>query len=259
MFRCVAVSLLSVVGAYAATCNVADPIVSLFVNGGPDLGSAFTVQREDVPGCVFSLSGTVSGPGFSVTFQEGTTVNPDPLIDFGLEFSSFDSGEAFSSFSISDAAVGDVTFSLSIFSAYSGGPFSSITHASTGLLIDVDGNQNSYASNLNFPFNIQTTYLNGVIFDQQNAGCTSSAPVAECNDPFFPPGNFLADAAANPIPNQGTMQVTLDFTLSVGDTYIVNGGTFIDAAEVPEPATLSLLGAGILALAGLARSRRKKA
>ena len=254
MFRYLTVFLVSTVGAYAGTCGVDVPVVSLFVNGGSDLGGAFTVQREDVTGCVYSLSGTVTGAGFTVTFQEGTIINTDPLIDFGLEFSSFDGGDFLS---FSDAAVGDVTFSLSILSPYTGGPFTNITNSSTGVIVDVDASGNSYAQNFNFPFNIQTTYLNGVIFDQQNAGCTTSERIAECNDPFIPPANFLADNA-NPIPNEGTMQVTIDFTLSAGDSYILNGGTFIDAAEVPEPGTITLFGAGILALTGLARLSRKK-
>ncbi|MBP1735734.1 MAG: hypothetical protein H6Q53_2021 [Deltaproteobacteria bacterium] len=73
--------------------------------------------------------------------------------------------------------------------------------------------------------------------------------VSEANDAFsYAPGPGQAGAENIPTLGFGILQVT-------GNVY--NGGSGVDDDDIPEPATVLLLGSGLLGLAGLRRKLKK--
>jgi len=182
-------------------------------------------------------------------------VAEDPAVDFGLEFSSFDDGGGANLQSLapgggSQNAVSDLFIQLTIHSNYSGGPFDNLNFFSGGLLLNTGGGT-AFVDNFGSP--IQQFFLDGNTTPEAagNFGCFTDQSACETGG-----SNLLAPGPLSIGQEGGTMDLLISFRLSGGDTFILNGGSTLES--VPEPATLTLIGVGLLSLAALARSRRRK-
>jgi len=266
MLRYIPAFFLLTAGVYATTCNPDQiPTVSLFVNGQEYTGTGIVVTPSRVS-CTHTISGTATdilqtGGAYSVTFNSGF-VAEDPLVDFGLEFSSFDDGggatlqalQTLPGSGLQTPAINlvtDLTIELIIRSNYSGGPFDFLNIFSFGELID-NGSDGA------FLFGNQLFFLDG---NQSPAAVLNfNCPEAGGCNGVPPPTEFPGPAlVAGPLSiggETGIMELRLNFALSAGDTFVVGGGTALEAT--PEPATLSLIGIGLLSLVAIARSRRQK-
>jgi hypothetical protein len=218
------------------------PTISFIVDG-TDISSNFTaIPGEGPNGTVFHITGSFSNPSFSVTLDAFT--QPDPVIDFGM---SFDSSA-------------DPSVSLTITSPYSGGPFSGFDSSSSGQITPgANTIGNSFVQG-NFNGFIQEFFINGVLVDSSNPGCNyTGAPGQTLPCPNVQPASFskLAQIGGFPIasvggfPDQGTIELAASFNISAGDHFVLSGSGIL----TPEPATGSLMFAGVLALAGIALRR----
>lgn len=186
-------------------------------------------------GCFFGGSfGTLASNGYVVTLTAST--QSDPVIDFGMNF---------------DGSSTDPVVTLTISTPYSGGPYKMLYTTGSGTITDTD--LNGSASALPTGDDIQTVKVNGntvSIPGTQNPGCSASGEPG-FSSPCGPPTAFLTDVASLANTSTGTLELDVSYQLSVGDSYNVSGS----ASLTPEPATGVLLGAGLVAIAALARRR----
>ncbi len=215
-------------GLYAGPVPVFS--ISLSVNADSISTQSFTIQ--ETPGGGESFSGTLDG--VTVT----GAVSPDPVIDFGM---SFGNGS-------------DPTVLFNIVTPYLGGPFNTLLTTSVGTLDSFSGNAS--VTPLAGQTFIQTVNLldnssNVVATQQQNTGCATTA----LGNVLCPASSFLQTSGA--FAATGGMQLEENFILSAGDTYSVDGRATLSSTSTPEPASASLLATGLLAIAALARRRRK--
>jgi hypothetical protein len=207
------------------------PTITLMVD--QTLYTNFNMQGNS-QGCTISGTfGSALTTGYTVTVTAFT--QPDPVIDFGMNFSSS----------------GDPVVTLMISTPYTGGPFTSIYSTGAGTLTDTDGNGSASALPQSGS-DIQLVKVNGSIITQPspvNPGCSFTGQAPFFSQACPPPTARLASGS---FPATGTLEVDAAFILSAGDSYNVTGST----SFTPEPATAFLLGAGLLAMAGLVRRSR---
>jgi hypothetical protein len=229
-----ALLFIAVSSLYADVC----PIISL------------TVNTDSISGCSFTLGQTQDGSagyGFSGSL-DGVTVTGDvytEMIDYSLDFSGANS-----------------TVKFSLITAYSGGPYSTLYSTSGGTFTsDGSATVSPFAGSF-----LQTVSAYGGVGPganlvdslHQNPGCTTAGTSTPC--PTYgqvsSPGNISFPAS------DGTLKLYDNFVLSGEGTYDASGsgGFSSDPAPqtvTPEPVTVPLLAAGILALAVLARRHAK--
>jgi hypothetical protein len=144
---------------------------------------------------------------------------------------------------------------LTITTPYSGGPYTTLYTTGSGTITDTD--LNGSASALPTGDDIQVVKVNGntvFIPGTQNPGCFASGTPG-FSQPCGPPTAFQTDVTSLANTSTGTLELDVAYQLSVGDSYNVSGS----ASLTPEPATGVLLGAGLLAIAALARRGRQTA
>lgn len=147
-------------------------------------------------------------------------------------------------FGVSNFTGAPLNFMFLFSTVYVGGPYDSLTASVSSSATD-GGQTPNGAVNIN-PFTAEsivdgTTYL------------TLTTPCALVGTPGFSSG-CPSDADATNLISlaTGALSVKLNFTVSARDLVSINGRTDL-TREVAEPATLALLGAGLLGLAAIRR------
>jgi len=193
-------------------------------------------------GNVCSMSGTFGSfltTGYVVTVTAST--RSDPVIDFGMNFSHSGS---------------DPSVTLKITSPYSesGGLTPTIFTSASGILTDSSLNGTSFALPQSGN-DIETVKINGnvlVTASPLNPGCGPSGTpgIKPCGPP-----TSMQTVTNLETTGSGTFEMDTAFVLSANASYNVTGSVTF----APEPATGVLLGAGLVAIAALARRRYQTA
>jgi hypothetical protein len=234
MIRFFAVFLALAAAVYGngnGACNCAPNIVVL-VNGN-NYSSDFTIT-SDLPDQTYAISGSITNQSpnsenvqdpeqFALSLNVNTS--SDPEVDFGL-----------------DASSGDPTVDIFITQDYLGS-FPILNTDTSGLIFDHAGGLATVTGN---PTYIQTTSIDFVPVNQVNIGCTvTSTPVGGTP---CPPDTQASQAVGGQGPNINILELDIQFTLTPGDEYRLNGSSTLSSA--PEPATVLPLTAIFLAMGG---------
>jgi hypothetical protein len=221
----------SLYGAQVTGCSA-----SLTVDG--TTYTTFGIEASST-GC--AINGTFSNPSAGYTVTVTASTQSDPVIDFGMNFA--------------DGST-DPVVTLTISTPYTGGPFSTITTSGSGTLADSDFSGSASALPQSGG-DIELVKVNGTTVSTvspQNPGCSFSGTPG-----FTQPacGSATSQQTDGSFPTTGTLELDVAFILSAGDSYNFTGSASFNST--PEPATGVLLGAGLAAIATLARRRRQTA
>src|SRR5690242_15247967 len=172
MSRLLAVLVLMASSVYGAGVCLCPPSIIAIINGTNYSNSFLVTALPDNAG--YSITGGVQNDIFSFSLNVAT--QPDPDIDFGMSIA------------------GDPDVSIVITQTFLGGPFPNFTGTSSGVI--TDANLDGIASLTGIPGTssfIVTTFVNGVLTDQQDTGCnltgtpgfTSPCPVSAASQAFL--------------------------------------------------------------------------
>jgi hypothetical protein len=213
------------------------PDISLMM-GGTDLSGLLDVSSED-------------GKLYDISWSNGkaslfATTNPDPFVDYGFSVKNL------------TASALDVHFIIN--SPYVGGPYNLLRSSHTGSVTDssngVVGTDAQVIIGAPDMF-VHTPVVDGTKLLGTNPGCIA---------PTGPGGSdFCGTAGLQVIPIlsnvAGIFGVDVHFTVSPGDIYTLNGRVELLQEQggpvIPEPASMALLGSGLLTLAFVRYRRRK--
>jgi hypothetical protein len=229
---------------------VVPTLCAVHLYGGPVTGCTASLTVDGTTYTSFGIESSPTGCSINGTFGSllttGYTVTvtastqSDPVIDFGMNFSGST----------------DPVVTLMISTPYTGGPFSTITTAGSGILTDSDFSGSASALPQSGG-DIELVKVNGVTVSTVsplNPGCSVSGTPGFTQPACGPATSQQTDGS---FPGTGTLELDAAFILSAGDSYNLTGSTSFNST--PEPATGVLLGAGLVAIAALARRRLQTA
>lgn len=219
------------------------PSAGLTVSGFPTLALDSVL---DVQSGVYSYGSATAltaatGASFSVS-SLWFDAQSDPFVDYG--------------FSIENTGATPLTVSFTVSSPYVGGPYNMLTDSFSDSVTD-SGNTPDGQVTIGVPAGITDVnqpFIDAMNADGINPGCVVTGPKG-----FSSPGCVSTSTFNNvtvSTATSGTFGIKVNFILSAGDIYTINGRTALTSSLVPEPATVGMLGAGLLGLTILGRKRR---
>jgi hypothetical protein len=229
-------TLLATAGVPAGAATVSDPFVRVLVDG-QEVSASLTVRPVDPDAKVSRFEGrSAIDDVFSLDFSG--TFDTDPFISWSFTLNH----------SFNDAPIGiTITFGIPTV----GGPYNEVRNFFSGQLTDTRGGGVSATGLQN------RVYLDGVLVPGSAIGedCiysnTAANSVSPC--PPAPATQYGEKVTAVPSALYTSMWTETAFTLSGRDIATFTGTTTLGVAEVPEPATLVLVVAGLALLAGMRR------
>jgi hypothetical protein len=214
------------------------PEVSISVGGQAVDTSPLTITFDSVTKRG-KITGSLSGPDWLLSVDVDT--NPDPLIQYSL-----------GAVNLLDTLQ---TFSFTFTTPLLLGPYSQLTSSFNGTMTDLLGEGVTLSSIS------QSALLNGVIVPAVQLGtfvCSADPNVPGTVTPCPAGPGFGPSSAGVPSAFYSTLGANVNFAISGFDAATFNGSVALDAATVPEPATATLIGLGLLCTAGWQiRSRRR--
>jgi hypothetical protein len=190
------------------------------ITGGP---KAFSLTLNDL---------VVDGAHVSLSVRS----NADPFIDYAI--------------AVKNDTAAPLPYDFTYIQPFVGGPYSTLFTSHSGSVTDSSnafvGTDGSVTVSVAMGSVVHQPTLNGALVDGLNTGCVvTMAPGGSGNCP----ANGLSATVPVSTGPTGELDVEVHFTLSAGDIYTLNGRVELFPAQVPEPATLLLIGGGALALA----------
>ena len=159
--------------------------------------------------------------------------------------SAFADATIVSSFGVTNTGLSDQSYSYDWTAPYSGGPFQFAEVFYTDTLGHV-GHTGVSTVTGDLPGGyVMQAFVNGNLVASMGAGCSATAAL-----PCGSPAPFLVDTKIAAAPS-GTLDLKFGFTLSGHSVF--NWQAEEDLSPVPEPASLVLLGSGLMGLAGYIR------
>lgn len=224
--------LLPVLPAHAGVMGV-----QMFVNGRLIGTETFVPDPDGAVPVAFDAAGA------NFQIDGNALLDVDPFIDY--------------SFTVLNFTENALEFSLVFVSPYTGGPFDTLTSEFSSTVTDADGNGGAGVLPSDASGFMAIPQIDGtnVLAAALGTGCTpemTPGSTVVC-DPLASTSTSVATLA------DGFFGVTVGFFLSGGDSMTGQGRVELLAVDVPEPASLILLGFGALTVLGrrsLSRYRR---
>lgn len=224
------------------------PSLSVSVGGSP-LTLSTIPTLNPTTGLYSFQGGTVTapiavGPNYSLTTISFDGLN-DPYVDYG--------------FSIKNTGTTPLTVSFTVMDSFFGGPYNFLTDSFSDSVTD-SGNTPDGQVTITVPspnVYVDQPFVNGTNYDGINSGCKVTGT------PGFSGPGCVTSMTANNVPiattgATGTFGIAVNFTLSAGDIYTINGRAALSNTAVPEPATAGFLSAGMAFMLGLVAFRRNR-
>jgi hypothetical protein len=229
------VALLAVAGAPAFAATAPSAFVQLLVNG-QQVDSSLAVREDPAnPKLRVFEGGSSLADAYQLSFSG--VFDPDPFIAWSLQVSNFTN---------SPLAI-TVTFGIAV----AGGPYDQVRNFFSGELEDLRGDGVSATGLQNRALLDAVAVPGSFIGADCVYGASSPNAIGAC--PPAPATQYGEAVTAVPSALYAILATQTAFTVSAYDIARFEGTTTLDVAEVPEPATLVLLLAGLALLVGMRR------